>query len=262
MNERKRVEDWLYAATSGIRFKPDREEVAGELREHLRDKVEDLQRRYAIDRREAEEMAVGRMGDPWQIGQELARIHKPWLGYLWRATQILIPVLLVMVLAGSSVWGIPVVDTVRQIQRVADENRDGAQQAYMLFEDPEQERRVALYHPQASTRLGDCTISVHRAVRWQWGDGQDLILELELEFDRPWLTGDNPIRLMTVRDDLGNQYMDEPYYMTMGEQKGLTWLRKYLVLEDFPAQASRVTFQYEVGPELELTVDLTQEVGR
>ena len=27
------------------------------------------------------------MGDPEEIGKELARIHKPWLGYLWRASQ-------------------------------------------------------------------------------------------------------------------------------------------------------------------------------
>ena len=34
------------------------------------------------------------MGDPGEIGRELAKIHRPWLGYLWRCSQILTGVLL------------------------------------------------------------------------------------------------------------------------------------------------------------------------
>ena len=39
----KRIKDWLNTAVSGIRFKPDRAAVEQELREHLDDKIEDLQ---------------------------------------------------------------------------------------------------------------------------------------------------------------------------------------------------------------------------
>ena len=38
------VIEWLYKATAGIRFKPDRKAVRAELEEHLEDKAMDLRR--------------------------------------------------------------------------------------------------------------------------------------------------------------------------------------------------------------------------
>ena len=35
------------------------------------------------------------MGDPEEIGKKLAQIHKPWLGYLWRASRVLRILLLI-----------------------------------------------------------------------------------------------------------------------------------------------------------------------
>lgn len=85
------VAQWLEAATAGIRFGPDRKAAAAELREHIEDKAADFQRFFpdmtgeaAVDR------AVSEMGDAAEIGKELAKIHKPWLGYLWRASQVLL----------------------------------------------------------------------------------------------------------------------------------------------------------------------------
>ena len=84
------VAQWLDRATAGIRFKPDREEVRAELSAHLEDKALDFQRIFpGLTEEEAQERAAAEMGDPMEIGKELARIHKPWLGYLWRASQVL-----------------------------------------------------------------------------------------------------------------------------------------------------------------------------
>ena len=81
---------WLDRATAGIRFKPDREEVRAELSAHLEDKALDFQRIFpGLTEAEARERAVSEMGDPMEIGKELAKIHRPWLGYLWRASQVL-----------------------------------------------------------------------------------------------------------------------------------------------------------------------------
>ena len=79
---------WLETAVKGIRFKPDRAEVERELRGHIEDKMADFQRLYPdLPQEEAEAMALGRMGDPEEIGRELARVHRPWLGYLWQASR-------------------------------------------------------------------------------------------------------------------------------------------------------------------------------
>ncbi|MBD5169816.1 MAG: hypothetical protein HDT20_06865 [Oscillibacter sp.] len=76
MNEK----DWLDTATRKIRFRPDRKAVRRELEAHL----EDLREASGLD----EDAALKAMGDPAALAEELGRIHRPWLGYLWRMSQI------------------------------------------------------------------------------------------------------------------------------------------------------------------------------
>lgn len=76
MNEK----DWLDTATRKIRFRPDRKAVRRELEAHL----EDLRDASGLE----EEAALRAMGDPGEIAEELGRVHKPWLGYLWRVSQL------------------------------------------------------------------------------------------------------------------------------------------------------------------------------
>ena len=87
---------WLDTAVGGIRFGPDRAAVREELEAHMEDKAADLQRIFpGISREEAEERALSEMGDPAEIGKKLARIHKPWLGWLWRASGVLLALVLI-----------------------------------------------------------------------------------------------------------------------------------------------------------------------
>ena len=87
---------WLDTAVGGIRFGPDRAAVREELEAHMEDKAADLQRIFpGISREEAEERALSEMGDPAEIGKELARVHKPWLGWLWRASGVLLALALI-----------------------------------------------------------------------------------------------------------------------------------------------------------------------
>ena len=96
---------WLDRATAGIRFGPDRREVREELSAHLEDKALDFQRIFPeLTEAEAKERAAAEMGDPEEVGRELARIHKPWLGYLWRASQVLAGLLLAYVILTGAVW--------------------------------------------------------------------------------------------------------------------------------------------------------------
>ena len=93
---------WLDTAVAGIRFGPDRKAVRAELHAHLEDKAADFQRIFPdISPEEAEERAVEEMGDAAEIGKELARIHKPWLGWLWRASKWAAAALVLVLLAVS-----------------------------------------------------------------------------------------------------------------------------------------------------------------
>lgn len=93
---------WLDTATRNIRFKPDRAAVRRELAAHLEDKRADLQRIFPdIPPQEAEARALAAMGDPMALGRELAKIHRPWLGYLWVASRVLCVCMILGVLWGN-----------------------------------------------------------------------------------------------------------------------------------------------------------------
>ena len=80
------AEKWLEQATSKIEFPPDRAAVRRELADHLRDKAERCAAR-GLTPEEAEGAAVAGMGDPAEVAEALGRLHAPWWGYLWRASQ-------------------------------------------------------------------------------------------------------------------------------------------------------------------------------
>ena len=96
----------LDKATAAIRFGPDRKSVRAELSAHLEDKALDLQRIFPdMTREEAQGRAVSDMGDPMEVGKELAKVHKPWLGWLWRASQVLLAAPLVWLFFFGPQWG-------------------------------------------------------------------------------------------------------------------------------------------------------------
>lgn len=79
---------WLDTAVSGIRFGPDRRAVRCELEGHIEDKTADFQRIFPdIPEEEARERALAEMGDAQELKEELARVHRPWLGWLWTASR-------------------------------------------------------------------------------------------------------------------------------------------------------------------------------
>lgn len=97
--------DWLNTATRKIRFGPDRKAVQRELEAHL----EDLREASGLE----EGAALQAMGDPIEIAEELGRVHRPWLGYLWRASQIALAgaaavyILLMVLLVTGRWWLLP-----------------------------------------------------------------------------------------------------------------------------------------------------------
>src|SRR5699024_3185947 len=94
---------WLSAATSKIRFAPDRAAVYRELSGHLEDKIEANQAK-GMAPYDAEQAATAAMGDPRELAEELGRLHAPWWGYLQRATTVAL--VLVAIAAFSALWNI------------------------------------------------------------------------------------------------------------------------------------------------------------
>ena len=98
-------EHWLDTAVSGIRFGLDRREVRAELEGHIEDKMADLKRIFPdIPPDEARDRALAGMGDPEELKTALAKIHRPWLGWLWTASRWIFCILLLI----SSVMGMSI----------------------------------------------------------------------------------------------------------------------------------------------------------
>lgn len=79
-----------------IRFTPDRKKIRQELSEHMEDRMEEDGM--------SEDLLLEAMGDPKELGIQLNRQHKPWLGWLWMGswTILLIAILLT---AGILLYG-------------------------------------------------------------------------------------------------------------------------------------------------------------
>lgn len=87
--EAMNMEEWLKEATSKIEYDPDREAVCRELEDHLQDRQE----RYAargLSPEEAEAAAVADMGNAADIAEELGKLHRPFWGYLWTFSKLLL----------------------------------------------------------------------------------------------------------------------------------------------------------------------------
>ena len=97
-------QQWLDAATSQIRFPPDRKRVRQELDAHMEDRL-DAARAQGMTAEDAESHALAAMGDPAIIAPELGRLHSPWLGRLWwtmRAVTIAALIVTFLALTDSS----------------------------------------------------------------------------------------------------------------------------------------------------------------
>lgn len=78
-----KFERWCRAATSRIRFVPDRMPVMRELQAHMEDHYQDLLE-GGIESRDAVEQTIAAMGPPEEIAPQLAALHRPFWGYTER----------------------------------------------------------------------------------------------------------------------------------------------------------------------------------
>ena len=264
MNEPRRVppERWLELATFRIAFIPDRKAVRAELEEHLEDKALDLQRIFPdLTEKEARERAAADMGDPVEIGTELAQLHRPWLGYLWRASQaVLAGALLVSVFT----FGGQILDGALDDWRDRwEDNRQGKQAREMIFGDAEpnwEGERLLLYplEPDVSQSQGVGTFTASQAALWLEEGEYTLYIDLQLDVDFPWQVQEYLWSYLTFTDSLGTVY--DMLSHRGSYQEGPDRVRYNIALSDFDPAAEWVRLTYFQGTELSLTIDLTQGV--
>ena len=80
-------EKFLAEVLNQIKFKYDRYDIRMELESHIQDKTE-YYSELGYDMDKAEEMSVNDMGDAKAIGKELNKEHNPFIGWIWRLTNV------------------------------------------------------------------------------------------------------------------------------------------------------------------------------
>lgn len=242
--------EWLDTATKKILFRPDRKAVRKELEAHL----EDLREASGLD----EETAVASMGDPAALAEELGRLHRPWLGYLWRASQIaligaaVMYCLVLAILAARPYFQyrtLPGVDLYNYLQ--ADTGTMAA-----LYDLPAAEERELLSGTVLET--GGYTIRNNRAVYRRAGgeDGWCLYIDLDITESRweepldPWFI------LSGIRTNKGDAVKSS---RSTSVDWGL-WQKCAFALSGLPEDAEWVELDLGWGEwKRTLRIDLTEE---
>lgn len=243
------MDDWIIRATQQIKFTPDRQAVAAELREHMEDKLLDLQRFYPnMPEEEVLQRALNQMGDAEEIGRELAKIHTPWLGYLWRASQVFLSIILVIALywAQDPLWRVAPISNWKE-----------SREEYQVW-FPEELPASTPWGPVTAigtgsekVQIGSYTIEVTRASVVVPDDTSSLPrmnFTLRIETTRPWELPDEDLGTwISVSDSAGYYWsghrerdkFDGRASTSCGwVQAGLNWreYEGYVSLYNFPAK--------------------------
>lgn len=207
------LQTWLDEAVKGIVFRPDRAAVRQELADHLEDKSRDLARIFPnMTPQEAEERTLEQMGDPAEIGRQLTRIHRPWLGWLWRVSQLL--------LAAALLWAALLLADYSGYRLWPEQAADSQWTAEQRAEFSQHRPLVCL----AEQTVGQYTLRVRSGELWSDPDQETraAYLCLEVQAARPWaeLSWDMLDRLYAV-DNRGNVIPAQ----NVGAAPAVTWER-------------------------------------
>ena len=294
----RREDEWLDLAVRGIRFKPDREAVRAELSAHLEDKAADLRRIFPdMAPREAQKRALGEMGEAEEIGRELARIHRPWLGWLWTASRWALGLSLALALGLWGWRGLSALDTWRMLGEANEGKVPYGEQVYeyYLSGDPEapfprQEGETAVetgitrtpvrwVEETETLRAGLYALQVTRGALWQFeGEGveepgiQSPRYALECELSVTGLPGlslhPEAAYHISGTDSLGNTYENtgqghgtqEPYILAM-ELSGQGLEQRFrLSVWEIPPEAEWFRLDYHWGGvDWTITIPLKEE---
>ena len=103
-SNRLAFQSWCSRAASHIRFKADRPDVELELLEHMEDHFDALVQE-GLTAQETERQTLAAMGDADETGAALAKVHKPYLGWLYVAAKWLVALSAVLLLMVSCSTG-------------------------------------------------------------------------------------------------------------------------------------------------------------
>ncbi len=199
LNGRAELRKWANAASSSIRYAPDREQVYEELIGHMEDaRSSFIEAGYSED--EAVSLALKQMGDPQEVADQMRMIYRPFWGYLYKYTRILgrIASIYLAICIASAAFTL-----------IFGEHYDPNDYFRPIIEG-----RVVSndYRPTTTVKSEGYTISVERVrfIRREQSEPYDeyssAYFVLKVTHLNTWLKTPDFYRNMSAVDDLGNLY--------------------------------------------------------
>lgn len=203
------IEQWCDTAVSYIRFPPDRTPVRQELLEHMQDKYDDYVGQ-GMPPADAERRVIKEMGSDRETGLLLRRIHKPYLGWVWRATQWVFVIALILAVYNGVQWA-------RDLHLSDGPPLLGARDWYetTTYEhDRGSGERVLYLEPNCSDSSDGYTFTVTKVAYWEGTytdengtqDTNSFYFLLEVTNPRLWAGYTEAPRWFHAVDSLGNYY--------------------------------------------------------
>lgn len=207
------IEQWCDEAVSFIRFPPDRPPVKQELMEHMQDKYDGYVAE-GMKSNEAERRAIREMGDAWETGLLLRKIHKPYLGWFWRLTQLALIIVLITAVVCGVRWG-----KNQWYEEITYYTYDPFEDTSYEFENGDRRERVIYLEPDSSARCNGYTFTVTKVACWEGTSSTPLggetetssfYILLEVFNPRPWVDRTEAPYWLSAEDSLGN--ICTPYF--------------------------------------------------
>lgn len=205
------IKQWCDMAVSYIRFKPDRPAVRQELLEHMQDKY-DSYIEEGLTPSQAEKRTIREMGSERETGLLLRQIHKPYLGWLWRATQWTLVIVLIVAVVNGVKWG--------KNLRFYEDKYDPFITSYEDEETGTGRAEQVLYlEPNVSTECNGYTMTVTKVGHWKnvGGNEERFLIRLEVFDPRPWAGSTDALYWLSAEDSLGNVYCPYFEHLSQGE---------------------------------------------
>lgn len=209
-------EEFLGKVLRQIRFPFDRAGIKAELSDHISERVEHYLE-LGYDQEHAEQSAVSDMGDPIEIGVELNKEHRPLLGWLWKATGLLVGLVIVL----NALFVVPVIS-----MSLSSGHKANIPESEIVYE-------VAVGE---TVRLDDRLIHFSKVIYDRAGNLYIFHENHDVWFRGGWSLGS----IGTISDDLGNRY-----WSGGGGGTGGLRARAYRMVEGFSPQARVLYIKYD-----------------
>jgi len=217
MNINENFRNWCDVVLAQVRFWPDHTPIRRELEAHYEDHMKDLER-IGYDWELAQERALAAMGDAEEVGRAMNKAHRPWLGWFWEASIVVLVSAIMLFVVSFGESEVP--------QRLKNsiwppEDPGGYEDTYRIINDSGVFEHMGSYTAEGPVRWGDYTLSLVKG-NWWYGNGfyrGHCLFRIEEDggvwFDMP----DDIMNDFQMVADTGQEYINNGYYADLYSRK-------------------------------------------